>query len=131
MADEAFHALSHLPRYMHDGPERLQAHVEQWLGRKRQHVSESDYMVFGHQVRTITDRQWVLLHDIKAAVPDAHVALHLREFIWRRDPGVPRLSQLTAVATRKIGAVVLRREYLVSDHGIEANRPHAEGKESA
>jgi hypothetical protein len=31
----------------------------------------------------------VLRHDIKAAVPDAHVVLHLREFIWRRDPGVP------------------------------------------
>jgi hypothetical protein len=118
MADQAFHALSHLPRYTHDGPKRLEAHVEQWLGRKRQLVSESDYVIFGHQVRTITDRQWALLHDIKAAVPDAHVALHLREFIWRRDPGVPRISQLTAVVTRKVGAFVLRREFLVSD---EAN----------
>jgi hypothetical protein len=131
MADEAFHALSHLPRYTHDGQERLQAHVEQWLGRKRQRVSESDYVVFGHQVRTMTDRQWVLLNDIKAAVPDAHVALHLREFIWRRDPGVPRISQLTAVVTRRISAMVLRREYLVSDEEVNVNQSHAEGKESA
>ena len=93
--------------------------------------SESDYVVFGHQVRTITDRQWVLLNDINAAVPDAHVALHLREFIWRRDPGVPRISQLTAVVTRKIGAMVLRREYLVSDEEADVNPSHAEGKESA
>jgi hypothetical protein len=131
MADDAFRALSHLPRYTLDGPERLRAHVEQWLGRTRSHVSESDYVVFGHQVRTITDRQWALLHDVKGAVPDAHVALHLREFIWRRDPGVPRISQLTAVVTRKIGAVVLRREYLVPDDYIDASRSHAEGKESA
>ena len=131
MADDAFRALSHLPRYTHDGPARLQAHVEQWLGRTRQPVSESDYVVFGHHVRTIPERQWVLLHDIKAAVPDAHVALHLREFIWRRDPGVPRISQLTAVVTTKIGAVVLRREYLVPDEDIDANRTLAEGKESA
>jgi hypothetical protein len=118
--DEAFRALGHLPRYTHDGPERLRAHVEQWLGRTRPPVSERDYVVFGHQVRTITDRQWALLHDVKGAIPDAHVALHLREFIWRRDPGVPRISQLTAVVTRKVGAIVLRREFLVSD---DANGP--------
>jgi hypothetical protein len=87
-------------------------------------------VVFGHQVRMITDRQWVLLHDIKAAVPDAHVGLNLREFIWRRDPGVPRISQLTAVVTKKIGAVVLRREYLVSDDS-DAQSSAVTGKESA
>jgi hypothetical protein len=59
------------------------------------------------------------------------VSLHLREFIWRRDPGVPRISQLTAVVTRKIGAVVVRREYLVSDEDASANRSDLEGKESA
>jgi hypothetical protein len=106
----------------------VRAHVEQWLGRKRQHVSDKDYMVFGHQVRTITDRQWAMLEEIRAAVPDTHVDLHLREFVWRRDPGVPRISQLTAVVTRKIGAVVLRREYLVSDEDVDANRSRAEGE---
>ena len=68
--------VAYLPRYMHDGPERLRAHVEQWLGRKREHVSDRDYVVFGHQVRTITDRQWATLEEIRAAVPDAHVDLH-------------------------------------------------------
>jgi hypothetical protein len=128
MADQAFRALSHLPRYMHDGPERLRAHVEQWLGRKRQHVSDKDYVVFGHQVRTITDRQWAMLEEIRAAVPDTHVDLHLREFVWRRNPGVPRISQLTAVVTKKIGAVVLRREYLVSGEDVDANESRAEGE---
>lgn len=122
MADEAFGALADRPRYTHDGVERMRAHVEQWLGRKRQHVSERDYVVFGHAVRSITDRQWALLHEIRAAVADAHVALHLREFVWRRDPGVPRLTQLTLVVTRKIGGLVLRREYLLSD---EDARPAA------
>ena len=68
------------------------------------------------------------LEELKAAVPDAHVDLHLREFVWRRDPGVPRISQLTAVVTRKIGAVLLRREYIVSDEDVDANRTRAEGE---
>jgi hypothetical protein len=131
MADHAFPGLAHLPRYTHDGPERLRAHVEQWLGRGRQRISDKDYVVFGHQVRTITTPQWALLHEMRAAVPDAHVDLHLREFIWRRDPGVPRISQLTAVVTKKIGAVVLRREYLVPDEDVEMSRSHTQGKESA
>ena len=59
------------------------------------------------------------------------MTLHLREFIWRRHPGVPRISQLTAVVSRKIGAMVLRREYLVSDEEVNVNPSHAEGKESA
>ena len=131
MADEAFRALSHRPRYTHDGPERMRAHVEQWLGRKRSHVTDSDYVVFGHQLRTVTDRQWAALHEIREAVPDAHVALHLREFIWRRDPGVPRLTQLTLVVTTKIGPMLLRREYLVSDDKADMNPPLLDGKESA
>lgn len=130
MADQAFRALSHLPRYTHDGAERLRVHVERWLGRTREHVSAKDYVVFGHPLRSVTDRQWALLQEMRSAVPDARVELHLREFIWRRDPGVPRISQLTAVATAKVGAVVLRREYVVPN-AVDARPLTANGKESA
>jgi hypothetical protein len=59
------------------------------------------------------------------------VNLHLREFIWRRDPGVPRLTQLTLVVTKKIGPLLLRREYLVSDEDAGTSQLLQPGKESA
>ena len=131
MADDAFRALANRPRYTHDGIEQMRAHVQQWTGRRRHHVTERDFVVFGHPVRTVTDRQWAMLQEIRAAVPDAHVDLHLRELIWRRDPGVPRLTRLTLVVTKKIGPVLLRREYLLSDEEAEVGRTIAQGKESA
>lgn len=131
MADQAFRALADRPRYTHDGVERMRAHVEQWLGRKRSNVTERDFVVFGHPVRTMTKDQWSLVQQVKALVPDAHVALHLREFIWRRDPGVPRLTQLTLVVTRKIGPVLLRREYLASNHEADGQPTLENGKEPA
>jgi hypothetical protein len=132
MADDAFcGALADRPRYTNDGVERMRAHVQQWLGRKRQIVTQRDFVVFGHPVRAVTNRQWTLLQDTRAALPDARVALHLREFIWRRDPGVPRLTQLTLVVTKKIGPMLLRREYLVSDDEADMSRTPTSGKESA
>jgi hypothetical protein len=121
MVDEAFRALADRSRHTHDGVEQMRAHVQQWTARKRHHVAERDFVVFGHPVRTVTNHQWALLQEIRAAVPDAHMALHLREFIWRRDPGVPRLTQLTLVVTKKIGPMLLRREFLVSDDEAESS----------
>jgi hypothetical protein len=131
MADQAFRALADRPRYTHDGVEQMRAHVQQWTSRTRHHVTERDFVVFGPTVRTVTNRQWALLDRVRAAVPDAHMALHLREFIWRRDPGVPRLTQLTLVVTKKIGPMLLRREYLVSDVEAEMSGMLRHEKESA
>ena len=131
MADEAFRALADRSRYTHDGVGQMRAHVQQWTGRNRHHVTERDFVVFGHTVRTVTHRQWALLEKIRAAAPDAQTALHLREFIWRRDPGVPRLTQLTLVVTKRIGPMLLRREYLVSDDEADMSGTISTGKESA
>jgi hypothetical protein len=130
MADDAFRALADRPRYTHDGVEQMRAHVQQWTGRTRHHVTERDFVVFGHPVSTVTNRQWALLQEIRAAVPDAHLALHLREFIWRRDPGVPRLTRLTLVVTKTIGPMLLRREYLVSNDEPDMSGTLAHEKES-
>jgi hypothetical protein len=124
MTDDAFRALAERPPYKHDGVDRMRVHVEQWMGRKRSHVSERDFVVLGHPVRTVTNQQWTLLQGIRATVPDAFVNLHVREFIWRRDPGVPRLTQLTLVVTKKMGPMLLRREYLVSEEDAD-NEPTA------
>jgi hypothetical protein len=121
IADEAFRPFANRPRYTHDGVERMRAHVEHWTGRRRSNVTERDFVVFGHPVRTVTNPQWALLNEARAALPDGVVALHLREYVWRRDPGVPRLTQVTLVVTKKVGPVLLRREYLVSDEEADTN----------
>ncbi len=33
-------------------------HVQQRTGRQRQNVTDRDFVVFGHPVRTITNQQW-------------------------------------------------------------------------
>jgi hypothetical protein len=129
MANEAFGIFADRPRYTHDGVERMRAHVEHWTGRRRHKVTERDFVVFGHPVRTVSNQQWALLQEARAALPNAHVALHLREYIWRRDPGIPRLTQITLVVTTRIGPVLLRREYLAADDGADTSRPPATAKE--
>src|SRR5207244_11200240 len=74
---------------------------------------------------------WTLLQATRAAVPDAYVALHLREFVWRRDPGVPRLTRLTLVVTKKVGPLLLRREYLASNDETHTSPSISHERESA
>jgi hypothetical protein len=120
MADEAFRSLADRPRYSHDGAVLVQVHVQQWTGQAIVTVGQNDFVVVGHPARSATRRQWALLQEIQAAVPDAVVSLHLREIIWRRDPGVPRFSQMTFVVVKRLGPFTLRREYLL----VEDERGH-------
>jgi hypothetical protein len=122
MTDAAFRSLANWPRYARDGAVVMQAHVQQLTGRPVGSVGPNDYMVFGHPARNATSDQWAAIQNIRSAVPDAVVTLHLREFVWRRNRGVPRLTQLTAVVTRKHGPFTLRREYLLRNEESDAAR---------
>jgi hypothetical protein len=119
MADEAFRALADRPRYTRNGAALVHAHVQQWTGRAVDVVGPNDFLVVGHPARSASPRQWARLQAIQAAVPDAVVTLHQREFIWRRDPGVPRFTRLTVVVVRKQGPITLRREYLLVDDELD------------
>jgi hypothetical protein len=126
MADEAFRPLENLTRYVHDGAIVMAAHVQQWTGRSVEPVLPHDFVVFGHPARSATSAQWARLQEIQRAVPDADVSLHHREFVWRRESGIPRYSRLTVVVTKRTGPIVLRREYVLPDDGSEAQ--WAEGR---
>jgi hypothetical protein len=102
--------------------------VQQLTGRPVGSVGPNDYMVFGHPARNATSHQWATIQNIQSAVPDAVVTLHLREFIWRRNPGVPRLTQLTAVVTKKHGPFILRREYLLPAEASEETSLSSDAK---
>jgi hypothetical protein len=119
MTDAAFQSLIDWPRYTRDGTALMQAHVKQWTGRTVAPVGPNDYVVFGHPARNATSHQWDAIQNIQSAVPDAVVNLHLREYIWRRNSGVPRLTQVTAVVTKKHGPFTLRREYVLPDEANE------------
>jgi hypothetical protein len=120
IADEAFGALDHLKAYKHDGAAVMQAHVRHWTGRDVTPVVPSDFAVFGHPARSATSAQWAILKQVQAEVPDAHVALHVREFLWKRDPGVPRHTMLTVVVSKHAGPILLRREYLFPEESTTA-----------
>jgi hypothetical protein len=115
MADEVFRPLAARRRYLHDGATLMQAHVRHWTGQAPEPVGTKDFVVSGHPARSATRREWEILQEIQAAIPHATVNLHIRELIWRRDPGVPRLTRVTIVVTQRIGPVMLRREYLIPD----------------
>lgn len=114
MSDAAFLALAEYRQYVRDGAARMQVHVEQWTGQ-RVTVRPQDFTVAGRPATLATRAQWALLETFRAAVPGATVTLHRREYVWTRNPGVPRWTQPTIVVVVKVEPFTLRREYLVPE----------------
>lgn len=129
MADQEFASITHLPRYTKDGVEVMRSYVQHWTGRPVEHVTPNDFIVFGHPARSATSHEWALLEQTRALVRGAVVSLHIREFAWRRGPGVPRLTRPTIVVTKQLGPIVLRREYVVPAEGQHTGEltDHSEG----
>jgi hypothetical protein len=115
IADTAFGALSEYKRYERNGASQILPHVQQWTGKPDAIVNPADVLVFGHPAHIATKAQWARLQAVEAAVPDASVTLHVREFIWRCDARVPRLRQFTMIVTKTHGPFTLRREYILPD----------------
>ena len=115
MTDHALRALADRPRFLFDGAARMQAFLRQLPQYADAIVTEPDLAVEGGKAASATSAQWALLQDMQAAVPDAVVTLHVRDFIWRRDPKSPKLRHFTMLVTTKVGPVSLRREYLGPD----------------
>lgn len=115
ITDDAFRPLADWPRYSRDGATRMQAHVQHCTGAAPPTVTPADFVVEGHPARSATSREWAALQACQAAVPDAAVRLHQREFRWTRDPAVPRLTHRTIVVTQRLGPLAIRREYWIDD----------------
>jgi hypothetical protein len=115
ITDHALRALADRPQFLFDGAARLQAYLRQFPQYADAVVTDIDLAVDGGKAPSATSAQWALLQDIQAAVPDASVTLHVRDFIWKRDRKAPKLRHFTVLVTTKVGPVSLRREYLGPD----------------
>jgi hypothetical protein len=113
MAADAFSGLAHLPTYARDGAARLQAHLRAHSRFAEVVVTPDTVAVAGRLLTEATATQWDVMEEIRRAVPDASTVLRERLLSTTAVAGAPVLRLVTVVATRKVGPVTLRREFLV------------------
>ena len=115
ITDRAFTALADRPRYVHDGAERLQAHLRQFPDYANAVVATADVVVTGTNAVKATSAQWAAVQQIQAAVPEASVVLRVHKVAWRRDAKAPSLIVFGILVTHRIGPFTIRREYGARD----------------
>ncbi len=113
MAAAQFSALAHLPTYARDGASRLQGHLRAHPRFADVVVTPDSVTVAGRVLPDATAAQWAVMEEIRRAVPDVSVVLRERVLSTTAVAGAPVLRLVTVVATRKVGSVTLRREFLV------------------
>jgi hypothetical protein len=113
MTDQAFQALAAYPVYASDGLDHLQRHTRHWTGNPDLVIPPGEFLNFGGLAHAATPTQWARLQEFQAAVPDAEVRLHRRDYIWKRHPNVRILRHITLLVTKSEEAFTLRREYLM------------------
>jgi hypothetical protein len=113
MAAQKFAPLEHLARYTRDGAARLQAHLRAHSRFGDVVVTPDTVTVAGRLLSEATAAQWAVMEEIRRSVPDASVVLRERVLSTMAVAGAPALRLVTVVATRKVGPVTLRREFLV------------------
>lgn len=113
MTTEAFAPLGHLSTYTRDGAARIQAHLRTHSRFADVVVTPDTVAVAGRLLTEATAAQWDVMEEIRRAVPDASVVLRERVVSTTAVAGAPVLRLVTVVATKKVGSVTLRREFLV------------------
>ena len=113
ITDHAFAALAHQPRYIHDGAERLQAHLRQFPDYANAVVATTDLVVTGANAVKATSAQWAAVQQIQTGLPGASVVLRVHKIAWKRDGTAPALTVFGVLVTSKIGPFTIRREYAI------------------
>jgi hypothetical protein len=112
MADEEFAAAVDRPRYVLDGIERLQAHLQQFTQYATVVVTKRDLRVTTARAEDATETQWVLMQELRALSPHADVTLQRHRLAWARDNNAPAVTVWGVLVRRKIGPFNVRREFL-------------------
>jgi hypothetical protein len=113
ITDHAFVALTDRPRYVHDGAERLQAHLRQFPEYANAVVTSADVIVTGANAVKATAAQWAAIQQIQPAVLAASITLRVHKIGLKRDPKAPSLTVCGVLVTTKVGPFTVRREYAV------------------
>ena len=101
-------------RYKRDGAERLQNYVRNVSGDPNAVVRPADLIVKTVQGPTLTARQWDLVKQFRALLPEASIALRQHVLSSRHPPLVPPVALVlqSALVSCRVGPLSVRREYL-------------------
>lgn len=115
ITDHAFEAAAP-SRYQRDGVERLEGHL-----RSARHcppdfvVTPGDLLVVCSSAVSATAAQWRQIQQLQAALPKATVALREHRLMSKRIASAPPLLVFSAIATMRLGPLVARREFQVTN----------------
>jgi len=112
ITDGAFAVLADRPRYQHDGPERLQAHVRRLPKHQDVVISRNDLLVTSADGKAMTAAQWAAVQDVQRSLPEATVTLRAHKVAWKRDPKIALAPIFGVLVSQRVGPFTLRREYL-------------------
>lgn len=112
-ADDVFRPLGHLERYVHDGSQRLQAHLRRLGTHPNAVVAPAELSVVTRLLSTATPEQWALTQEIHSTLGTANVQLRERSLGWTRHPDAPKLKLTTALITTVVDGISVRREFYV------------------
>jgi len=115
LTEVTFRPLAHLTPYKTDGAARMQEQVRQLPGHADAIVTPTDVSVVTRLLPTASANQWALVNEIRDLIPDAQVQLRERSLAWTRDPHAPKVRLVSALATVRVGLVLLRKEFHVPD----------------
>jgi hypothetical protein len=111
MTDEAFAVLADRPRYLHDGPARLQTHLQQCPNHTDAVVTPDDLAVTSANAEKMTAAQWAVVQEIQTLVPEATVTLRVQKLAWKRELQMALPPVFGVLVTQRVGPFTLRREY--------------------
>jgi hypothetical protein len=118
IADDAFRSLGDWTRYARDGADRLQRALSQHPAFADVVVASDSVRVTTRELGEATSAQWRALQAIKAAVPGAGAYLRERQMFWAGDSQAPRIRIVTVLAVAKVGALTLRREWVLPEEPV-------------
>jgi len=78
-------------------------------------VTPTDVSVVTRLLPTASANQWALVNEIRDVIPGAQVQLRERSLAWTRHPHAPKVRLVSALATVRVGLVLLRKEFHVPD----------------
>ena len=114
MSKAAFEPVAHLTEYVRDGASRLQGFLRDSPNYADAVVPPDTQMVRTRHLTDATAAQWAVMEEIRTGVPGASVFLRERVLSTTGIPDAPSLRLITVVATKKVGPLSLRREFVAA-----------------
>lgn len=114
-AELAFAVLADRPRYVPDGPARLQGSLRQRPQCATVVITRDDVIVTSADAETMSAAQWTVVNELQALLPKATIVIRVHKVTWKCDTetGLPPVFGI--LVTQRVGPFTLRREYAASE----------------